>query len=124
MRERAKEARAAKKGADGERALLDAIKQMPPAERKLAEDLHALIRQVAPQLTCRTWYGMPAYEKDGKVLCFYQAASKFGTRYGTLGFSDQAQLDKDSFWPTSYAITEISDGTAKKITTLVKRAAR
>jgi len=118
MRERAKEL----KSASGEADVLEKIKAMPKADRTLAERLHALIMKTAPELEPRTWYGMPAYAKDGKVVCFFQNAHKFKSRYGTLGFSDKANLDKDDMWPTSYALKALGAAEEKKIATLVKKA--
>ena len=120
MRERAKELKAGK--VDGEAAILAKLATMPPAERTMGERLHALIRSAAPGLVPRLWYGMPAYSKDGDVLCFYRNASKFGTRYGTLGFSDSANLDEGRMWPTDFALKELSVEEEARITALVKRA--
>ena len=122
MRERAKEARRGK--ADGEGDVLAKIAEMPEADRAMAERLHALIRASAPELSPRTWYGMPAYAKDGKVVCFFQSAQKFKSRYATLGFSDRANLDKGVMWPTSYALKELTPAEEKKIAALVKSAVR
>src|SRR5579872_6167425 len=95
---------------------------MPQADRSIAERIHGIVLNAAPQLAARTWYGMPAYALDGKVLCFFQPASKFKARYGTLGFSDKAALDQGSMWPTSFALTEITAEIEARITDLVKRA--
>ena len=96
---------------------------MPPAERKMAKRLHELVKGAAPDLTSRTWYGMPAYaNKDGKVVCFFQNAGKFKARYSTFGFNDSANLDSGSMWPTSFALTELTPADEKKITALVKKA--
>lgn len=126
MRARAKELkdeeRASKNRAEGERAALDAIKAMKEPDRSLAKKVHGIVQSAAPQLWPKTWYGMPAYAKDGKVVCFFQNASKFGARYSTLGFSDQANLDDGSMWPTSYALTKLSAADEKKIAALVKKA--
>ena len=98
------------------------IAEMPKADRAIAERLHALIKDIAPALVPRTWYGMPAYAKDGKVVCFFQAASKFNARYATFGFNDTANLDKGDMWPTSFALKTLTDADEKKLGTLVKRA--
>ena len=98
------------------------IEEMPQADRSIAERIHGIVLNAAPQLAARTWYGMPAYALDGKVLCFFQPASKFKARYGTLGFSDKAALDQGSMWPTSFALTEITAEIEARITDLVKRA--
>lgn len=122
MKERAREAKAAAGKADGESDVLAKIAEMPKADRAIAERLHALIKATAPGLTPRTWYGMPAYAKDGKVVCFFQSAHKFKSRYATLGFSDRANLDKDEMWPTSFALKRLTDAEEKKIRALVKKA--
>jgi uncharacterized protein YdhG (YjbR/CyaY superfamily) len=122
MRERAKELKAAAGKADGEEDVLAKIAEMPKADRAMAERLHALIKASAPVLSPRTWYGMPAYAKDGKVVCFFQSAHKFKSRYATLGFSDNASLDKGDMWPTSFALKELTAAEEKKIATLVKKA--
>ncbi|MFZ1023054.1 MAG: hypothetical protein WAN87_02840 [Thermoplasmata archaeon] len=109
-------------GVDGEQEVLDKIAEMPGPDRVLAERLHALIKANAPSLTARTWYGMPAYSKDGEVLCFFQCAAKFKARYATLGFSDEAKLDEGHMWPTVYALTEWTDSEEAKIAALLKRA--
>jgi uncharacterized protein YdhG (YjbR/CyaY superfamily) len=108
MRERARELRAHKNGADGESDVLAKIAAMPPADRALAERLHAIVQANAPDLSPRTWYGMPAYAKDGKVVCFFQSAQKFKTRYATFGFSDKANLDEGAMWPTYFALKELT----------------
>ncbi|BAL95588.1 iron chaperone [Rubrivivax gelatinosus] len=122
MRERAREA-AAPGTADGERAVLDKIAELPEADRALAEQLHRLILQAAPTLAPRTWYGMPAYARDGKVLCFFQPASKFKARYATLGFSDGAALDEGTMWPTAFALRELGAAEQARVLELVRRAA-
>ena len=118
------EARANKNRADGERDLLAAIAAMKEHDRDIATRLHALISESAPDLWPKTWYGMPAYAKDGKVVCFFQAAEKFGSRYATFGFSDQANLDKGDMWPTAFALNELTATEATKIVSLVKQAVR
>jgi uncharacterized protein YdhG (YjbR/CyaY superfamily) len=123
MQERAKELKAAsRRGADGERDLLDKIAEMPGPDRVMAERIHAVVTASAPSLTPRTYYGMPAWAKDGKVLCFFQPASKFKARYATFGFNDDAQLDDGEMWPTSWALTELTDADAERIAALVKQA--
>ena len=122
MRERAREVKAGK--ADGESDLLAKIAEMPKADRVMAKRLHALIKASAPDLSPKTWYGMPAYAKGGKVVCFFQSAHKFKSRYATLGFSDEANLDKGAMWPTSFALKELTDAEEKKIASLVKKAVR
>ena len=107
MRERAKELKAERGKADGEADVLAKIAEMPKADRVMAERLHKIVKASAPQLTARTWYGMPAYAKDGKVVCFFQSGAKFKSRYATLGFSDRASLDKDDMWPTSFALQKL-----------------
>jgi len=121
MRERAKEL---KGKAKGEQALLDKIAEMPKEDRVLAERVHAIVTDVAPDLAPRTWYGMPAYAKDGKVLCFFQAASKFKSRYATFGFNDNANLDQGNMWPTAFALKDVADAEEKKIRSLVKKAVK
>ena len=122
MRERARETKAAASREEAEKDVLAKIKEMPKADRAIAERLHTLIKDTAPDLEPRTWYGMPAYAKDGKVLCFFQSAAKFKSRYATLGFSDRANLDKDAMWPTSFALTKLTPAEEKKIKALVKKA--
>jgi uncharacterized protein YdhG (YjbR/CyaY superfamily) len=123
MQERAKELKAAsRRGADGERDLLDKIAELPEADRVMAERIHALVTESAPSLTPRTYYGMPAWAKDGKVLCFFQPASKFKARYATFGFNDDASLDDGAMWPTSWALTQLTDADAERIAALVKQA--
>jgi uncharacterized protein YdhG (YjbR/CyaY superfamily) len=119
MKERARELKG--KG-DGESAVLEKIAEMPEPDRVMAERLHAIVKASAPALTPRTWYGMPAYAKDGRVVCFFQSAHKFKSRYATLGFSDAASLDNGTMWPTSFALEELTDSEEKKISTLVKKA--
>ncbi len=121
MKERAREAMGK---SDGEGALLDKIAEMPQADRVLAERLHTIIKETAPDLTPKTWYGMPAYAKDGKVVCFFQSAHKFKSRYATFGFNDAANLDSGAMWPTSFALKELTDTEERKIRALVKKAVR
>ena len=118
MRERAKEL----KSGGGESAVLASIARMPEPDRTMAGQLHALIKAVAPELAPKTWYGMPAYAKDDKVVCFFQGASKFKTRYATLGFNDKARLDDGAMWPVAFALTKLTDAEEKRITALVKKA--
>ena len=108
--------------ANGEADVLAKIAEMPQPDRAMAERIHALVKQAAPELSPRTWYGMPAYSKDGNVVCYFQNAGKFKARYGTLGFSDKAKLDDGEMWPTSYAVKEITPAEEAKITALVKKA--
>ena len=126
MKERAKElkaeARADKDKADGESAVLAKIAEMPEPDRAMAKRLHAVIKASAPALSPRTWYGMPAYARDGKVVCFFQSAQKFKTRYATFGFSDEANLDEGAIWPTAFALTELTAADEARIGALVKRA--
>jgi len=120
MKERAKELKAGNK--DGEADVLAKIAEMPAHDRAIGERLHALIRRSVPELSPRLWYGMPAYAKDGKVVCFFQSAQKFKTRYATLGFSDQANLDDGNLWPTYFALLELTAADEARISALVKRA--
>jgi uncharacterized protein YdhG (YjbR/CyaY superfamily) len=128
MRERAEELKAAaRRGArpgkaDGESDVLAKIAEMQEPDRAMAERLHALMKASAPALSPRTWYGMPAYAKDGKVVCFFQGAQKFKTRYATFGFSDKANLDEGTMWPTSFALKKLTAAEEKKIRALVRRA--
>ena len=108
--------------ADGESAVLATIAAMPEADRALGERLHAIIKASAPALSPRLWYGMPAYAKDGKVVCFFQAAQKFNTRYATFGFSDQASLDEGAMWPTAFALKALTAAEEARIGALVKKA--
>jgi uncharacterized protein YdhG (YjbR/CyaY superfamily) len=127
MKERAREAKAATRRdaakADGESDVLARIAEMTGPDRAMAERLHAIVKAVAPDLSPRTWYGMPAYAKDGNVLCFFQSAEKFKSRYATFGFSDKANLDEGAMWPTSFALTELTAADEARIGALVKRAA-
>jgi uncharacterized protein YdhG (YjbR/CyaY superfamily) len=122
MRERAQEVKAAAGKADGESEVLAKIAEMPEADRAMAERLHAIIKASAPTLSPRTWYGMPAYAKDGRVVCFFQSAQKFKTRYATLGFSDKANLDEGAMWPTSFALKELTAAEEARVGALVKKA--
>jgi uncharacterized protein YdhG (YjbR/CyaY superfamily) len=124
MRERARELKAAQSKEEAENDVLAKIAEMPKADRVLAERIHAIVKDVAPGLAARTWYGMPAYTRDGKVVCFFKSAAKFGSRYATLGFEEAANLDKGAMWPTSYALTELTAADETKIRALVKKAAR
>jgi len=126
MKERAKElkaeARANKDKADGERDLLTKIAEMSDPDRSMAERLHAIITASAPELSPKTWYGMPAYAKDGKVICYFTPAQKFNSRYATFGFNDTAKLDDGTMWPTSFALTELTAENEARIGALVKQA--
>src|SRR5690348_3075630 len=128
MRERAQEVKsAARRGsraskADGESDVLAKIAEMPESDRAIAERLHAIIKASAPALTPRTWYGMPAYARDGKVVCFFQPAHKFKTRYATLGFNDSASLDDGALWPVAFALKELTAADEARIAALVKKA--
>lgn len=125
MKERAREVKAAKGRAakDEEPAVLAKIAELPQPDRDLAERVHRIIRASAPTLAPKLWYGMPAYARDGKVVCFFQAAAKFKARYATLGFNDDARLDEGTMWPTAYAVTELTEAAQGRIAELVKRAA-
>jgi uncharacterized protein YdhG (YjbR/CyaY superfamily) len=129
VKERAKELKAAGRGgpragkADGESDLLAKIAEMPESDRVMAERIHAIIKATAPDLSPKTWYGMPAYAKDGNVVCFFQSAQKFNSRYATFGFSDKANLDEGAMWPTSFALTELTSADEARIAALVKKAA-
>ena len=126
MKERAKElkaeARANKDKAEGESDVLAKIAEMPEPDRAMAKRLHEIIKASAPVLSPKTWYGMPAYAKDGKIVCFFQSAQKFNTRYATLGFSDAANLDEGAMWPTAFALTELTATEEARISALVKKA--
>jgi uncharacterized protein YdhG (YjbR/CyaY superfamily) len=128
MKERAQELKTqARRGtragkADGDRDVLAKIAEMPEPDRTMAERLHAIITVSAPALSPKTWYGMPAYAKDGKIVCFFQSAHKFNSRYATLGFNDEANLDDGAMWPTSFALTELSATEEARISALVKQA--
>ena len=123
MKERARELKAAASEADAERAVLAKIAEMPKPDRVMGERFHAIVRASAPELSPRLWYGMPAYTKDGKVVCFFQSADKFKSRYATFGFNDDANLDEGNMWPTSFALTKLTAADEKKIAALVKKAA-
>jgi uncharacterized protein YdhG (YjbR/CyaY superfamily) len=123
MKERAQELKAEASKADGESALLAKIAEMKGSDRAIAKRIHAIVKNAAPELSPKTWYGMPAYaDKDGKVVCFFQSAQKFKSRYATLGFSDEANLDKGAMWPTSFALKKLTDADEAKIVALVKQA--
>jgi len=122
MRERAQELKTAAGKADGESDVLAKIAEMQEPDRAMAERLHAIIKTNAPALSPRTWYGMPAYAKDGNVVCFFQSAQKFKARYATLGFNDRAKLDDGLMWPTAYALKKLTAAEEAKITALVKKA--
>jgi uncharacterized protein YdhG (YjbR/CyaY superfamily) len=123
-RELKAEEKAAKDRAVGEAALLEAIAGMEGKDKAMAERVHAIVTEVAPELRPKTWYGMPAYAKDGKVICFFQAAGKFKARYATFGFSDEATIDTGSMFPTAYALKDLTPTEEKKIAALVKKAVR
>ena len=122
MKERAKELKASANRAEGEKAVLAAIAKMPKPDRAIGKRLHALIKASAPDLAPKTWYGMPAYAKDDKVVCFFQSADKFKSRYATFGFNDSANLDEGAMWPTSFALKELTPSVEAKIEKLVRKA--
>ncbi len=122
MKERAQELKAEARKADGEKAVLEKIAEMRGSDRAMAKRLHAIIKASAPSLSPKTWYGMPAYARDGKVVCFFQSAQKFESRHATFGFNDEANLDKGTMWPTSFALKELTAADEKKIAALVKKA--
>jgi uncharacterized protein YdhG (YjbR/CyaY superfamily) len=122
MKDRVKEMKAAADEADGESAVLAKIAEMPAPDRAMGKQLHAVIKASAPALSPRLWYGMPAYAKGGKVVCFFQSAQKFKTRYATLGFSDAANLDEGALWPTAFALTKLTAADEARIGALVKKA--
>jgi uncharacterized protein YdhG (YjbR/CyaY superfamily) len=123
MKERAAELKAEARKADGESTLLAKVGEMTGRDRAMAERIHEIVKATAPSLMPKTWYGMPAWaNKDGKVVCFFQDAAKFNSRYATFGFSDQANIDAGAMWPTSFALTELTTADEKKIATLVKKA--
>jgi uncharacterized protein YdhG (YjbR/CyaY superfamily) len=130
MKERARELKAeaggkrsSKAKADGESDVLEKIAAMKDPDKSMAKRLHALVKSAAPELSSKTWYGMPAYARDGKVVCFFQSAQKFKSRYATLGFSDEAKLDDGSMWPTSFALKKLTAAEEARIAELVKKAA-
>ncbi len=123
MKELVQERKAQARGEDGESAVLGKIAEMPQPDRAMAERLHAIVKASAPSLSPKTWYGMPAYAKDGKVVCFFQSAAKFKARYATFGFSDKADLDDGNMWPTYFALKQLTAAEEKKIARLVKKAA-
>ena len=126
MKDRAKELKAeermTKNREEGEKAVLEKIAEMPDSDRVIATRVHELVKEVAPDLMPKTWYGMPTYTKDGKNICFFQSAAKFNARYATLGFDESANLDEGNFWPTSFAVTKLTDDVEKKIKELIKKA--
>jgi uncharacterized protein YdhG (YjbR/CyaY superfamily) len=122
MRERARELKAAASDAEAEKEVLAKIAEMPDADRVMAERLHALIKETVPDIAPRTWYGMPAYARDGKTICFFKPAAKFKARYATLGFSDKANLDDGVMWATEFALTELTPDAEARVTALVKQA--
>ena len=122
MRERAQELKAEARKADGETALLVKIAEMPEPDRVMAERIHAIVKASAPDLAPKTWYGMPAYARDGKVVCFFRSADKFDSRYATFGFSDTANLDEGAMWATSFALKKLTAADEKRIAKLVKKA--
>jgi uncharacterized protein YdhG (YjbR/CyaY superfamily) len=122
MRERAQELKAEARKADGEAALLAKIAEMPEPDRSMAERIHAIVKANAPQLSPKTWYGMPAYARDGKVVCFFQSGAKFDSRYATFGFQDTANLDEGAMWPTTFALKGLTAAEEAKISALVKKA--
>jgi uncharacterized protein YdhG (YjbR/CyaY superfamily) len=120
----AQERKAEARGANDEKAALAAIAAMPPRDRAIGKRVHAIVTASAPDLSPKTWYGMPAYAKEGDVVCFFQSADKFKARYATLGFNDRAKLDQGDIWPVAFAVKEITPATEKKIAALVKKAVR
>jgi uncharacterized protein YdhG (YjbR/CyaY superfamily) len=122
MKERSRELKAAGRGADGEGEVMAKIAEMPERDRAMAQRIHAIVKASAPELSPRTWYGMPAYAKDGKVVCFFQSARKFKTRYATFGFSDKANLDEGAIWPVYYALNELTADAEARVSALVKQA--
>jgi uncharacterized protein YdhG (YjbR/CyaY superfamily) len=122
MKERARELKAASSKAEDEKAVLEKIAEMPDPDRTMAERIHAIVKANAPALAPKTYYGMPAYAKDGEVVCFFTPAAKFKTRYATFGFNDSASLDDGAMWPTSFALTKLTTADEAKIGALVKKA--
>ena len=123
MKERAKELKAGAEREDGLRDLLAKIAEMPESDRVMAERIHAIVTATAPDLTPKTWYGMPAYARDGKLTCFFKSADKFKSRYATFGMEENAKLDDGNMWPTSWALTKLTADDEKRIAELVKKAA-
>ena len=122
MKERAQELKAAKNREEAERDVLAKIAEMPPADRVMAERIHAIVKEAAPDLSPRSWYGMPAYTRDGKVVCFFKSAAKFKSRYATLGFEETANLDDGDMWPTTFALKTLTATEEARIVALVKKA--
>jgi len=122
MKERARELKAEAQRADGESAVLAKIAEMQGQDRTMAKRLHEIVKASAPELSPKTWYGMPAYAKEGKVVCFFQSADKFKARYATFGFNDTAKLDQGAMWPTAFALKELTAADEPKIAALVKKA--
>jgi uncharacterized protein YdhG (YjbR/CyaY superfamily) len=122
MKQRAKELKAEQEKADGESEVLAKIAEMTESDRALGERIHAIIKASAPALSPKLWYGMPAYARDGKVICFFQSAAKFNSRYATLGFNDTANLDEGAMWPTAFALAELTATDEARIGALVKKA--
>jgi uncharacterized protein YdhG (YjbR/CyaY superfamily) len=124
LKETIAERKAAAGKAEGESAVLAKIAEMPPSDRAMAKRLHAIVKAAAPELSPKTWYGMPAYAKDDKIVCFFTPAAKFKSRYATFGFEEKANLDEGGMWPTSFALKELTAAEEAKITRLVKKAVR
>src|SRR5215467_13832724 len=122
MKERARELKTARNNEEAERDVLAKIAEMPKADRVLADRIHKIVTTSAPSLSPKTWYGMPAYAREGKVVCFFKSAAKFKSRYATLGFEEAADLDEGAMWPTSYALTELTAADEARIASLVKKA--
>jgi uncharacterized protein YdhG (YjbR/CyaY superfamily) len=122
MRDLVRERKAALSNADAEKECLAKIAEMPPSDRTMATKLHALIKAKAPMLEAKTWYGMPAYHRNGDIICFFQSANKFKARYATLGFTDKAKLDNGNVWPTYFALTKLTPADETKLASLVKKA--
>jgi uncharacterized protein YdhG (YjbR/CyaY superfamily) len=122
MKERARELKAEASRADGEKALLEKVAEMPEPDRSMATRIHEIVTATAPSLAPKTWYGMPAYARDNKVVCFFQSAAKFDARYATFGFNDSANLDEGAMWPTSFALKELTAAEEDKIAALVRKA--
>jgi uncharacterized protein YdhG (YjbR/CyaY superfamily) len=123
IKERNKELKAEARREDGERAVLEKIAEMKGSDKAMAKRIHAIVKETAPDLTPKTWYGMPAYaNEDGKLICFFTSAAKFGSRYATFGFEEHANLDQGAMWPTSFALKELTPAEEKKIAALVKKA--